>query len=88
MDLMSNMGEHQNKETTVRVIWEQHTTISPEKHDWFKEEGRNSLPEGEWAVAEPQRGMTQQMRRLQLARINDSETKFIVSPSHLSRGNK
>ena len=34
-------------------------TISPEKHDWLKEEGLSSLPEGEWAVAESQRGMTQ-----------------------------
>ena len=34
-----------------------HTTISPEKHDWFKEEGWSSLPEGEQAVAESQRGI-------------------------------
>ena len=59
MDLMSNMGEHQNKDGPVRIIWEHNTTISPEKHDWFKEEEWSSLPEGEWTVAESQRGMTQ-----------------------------
>ena len=53
------MGEHQNKESPVRIIWEHHTTISPEKHDWLKEEGWSSLPEGEWAVVQSQRGMTQ-----------------------------
>ena len=31
MDLMSNMGEYQTKESPVRIIWEHHTTISPEK---------------------------------------------------------
>ena len=56
---MINMGEHQNKESPVRIIWEHHTTINPEKHDWLKEEGLSSLPEGEWAVTESQRGMTQ-----------------------------
>ena len=34
-------------------------TISPKKHDWLKGEGLSSLPEGGWAVAESQRGMTQ-----------------------------
>ena len=33
--------------------------ISPEKHDSSWEESLSSLPEGEWAVAKPQRGMTQ-----------------------------
>ena len=53
------MGEHQNKESPVRIIWENHTTISPEKYDWLKEEELSSLPEGKWAVPESQRGMTQ-----------------------------
>ena len=38
---------------------EYHTTISPWKHDWLKEEELSSLPEGKWAVAESQRRMTQ-----------------------------
>ena len=33
--------------------------ITPEKHDSSREESLSSLPEGEWAVAESQRGMTQ-----------------------------
>ena len=51
MDLMSNMGEYQTKESPGR--------ISPEKHDSSREEKMSSLPDGEWAVAESQRGMTQ-----------------------------
>ena len=47
MDLMSNMGEYQTKESPVSIIREHYTTISPEKHDSFKEERRSSLPEGE-----------------------------------------
>ena len=47
------MGEYQTKESPVRIIWEHYTTISPKKHDSSKEEGRSSLPEGEWAVAVP-----------------------------------
>ena len=31
---------------------------------------------------------TNDLRRLELSRINNSETKFIVLPSHLPRGNK
>ena len=34
-------------------------TISPERHDSSREESLSSLPEGEWAVAKSQRGMTQ-----------------------------
>ena len=33
--------------------------MSPDKHDSFKEEVMSSLPEGEWAVAKSQIGMTQ-----------------------------
>ena len=56
---MSNMSEYQTKESPGRVIWEQYTTISPEKHDSSREEGRSSLQKSEWAVPESQRGMTQ-----------------------------
>ena len=47
MGLVSNMGEHQTKDSPVKIILEHHTTISPEKHDCFKEERRSSLPNGE-----------------------------------------
>ena len=30
-----------------------------EKHDSSRDEGKRSLPDSEWAVAESQRGMTQ-----------------------------
>ena len=33
--------------------------MSPEKHDSSMEERMSSLPEGEWTVAESQRGMTE-----------------------------
>ena len=66
MNLMSTMGEYQAKESPVRsiIIWEHYKTISPEKHDSFKEEGRSSLPEGEWAVTESQRGMVQDIVKI------------------------
>ena len=51
------MGEHLSKKSPVRIIWEHYTTISPEKHDLFKEEGLSSLLGDEWAVVESQRGM-------------------------------
>ena len=47
MDLISNMGEYQTKESPVRIIQEHYTTACPEKHDSFKEERKSSLPEGE-----------------------------------------
>ena len=53
------MGEHLSKESPVRIIWEHYTTINPEKHDFFKEEGLSSLLGGEWAVVESQRGVRQ-----------------------------
>ena len=57
MNLMSNMGEYQTKEGQD---WREHyTTMSPEKHDSSREEEMSSWPEGEWAVAESQRRMTQ-----------------------------
>ena len=51
------MGEYQTKEGPDRR--EHYTTMSPEKHDSTKEEEMSSWPEGEWALAESQRGMTQ-----------------------------
>ena len=36
----------------------------PEKRASYWEEGFSCLPEGEWAVAESQIGMTQRMRRM------------------------
>ena len=98
---MIDMGEHQNKDNQVRMIWEHHKqealrnmiswkrkgwalyrTVGelllspkegwrrmkrkfyvkvqhPEKRASSWEEGLSSLPEGEWAVVESQRGMTQ-----------------------------
>ena len=47
MDLMSNMGEYQTKESPGRMISEHYTTMNPEKHNSSGEEGMNSLPEGE-----------------------------------------
>ena len=47
MVLEINMGEHQTKDIPVKIILEHHKTISPEKHDCFKEERRSSLPNGE-----------------------------------------
>ena len=47
MDLMSNMGEYQTKESPGRMISEHYTTMSPEKHNSSGEEEMNSLPEGE-----------------------------------------
>ena len=55
MHLISDIGEYQTK---GRITWEHYTTTSPEKYHFFKEEGLSSLPEGEWAVAESQKGMT------------------------------
>ena len=57
MDLMSNMGDYQTKESHDRR--EHYTTMSSEKHDSSREKEMSSLPEGEWAVAESQRGITQ-----------------------------
>ena len=57
MDLASNMCEYQTKDSPDRR--EHYTTMSPEKHDSFREEEMSSLPEGSWALAESQRRMTQ-----------------------------
>ena len=51
------MGEDQTKEGPGRR--EYYTTMSPEKHDSFREEEMSSWPEGSWALAESQRRMTQ-----------------------------
>ena len=57
MDLASNMCEYQTKDSPDRR--EHYTTMSPEKHDSFREEEMSSLPEGEWSFAESQGGITQ-----------------------------
>ena len=41
------------------------------------EEGLSSLPEGEWAGAESQRGMTQRMRRMTTRQTNEIEKESI-----------
>ena len=41
MDLMSNVGEYQTKESSGRMISEHYTTMSHEKHDSSREEGIN-----------------------------------------------
>ena len=59
MVLMSNMGEYQTKDSIDKIIWRNYTAMSPEKHDSSREEENSSLPADKWAVAESQRGMTQ-----------------------------
>ena len=53
------MGEYQTKESPGRIIGEHYETISSKKHDSSRQERMSSLPASEWAVAESQRGMTQ-----------------------------
>ena len=54
MDLISNMGEYQTKDSPVTIIWEHYKTT------WFVQRGKEELfTGGWWAVAESQRGMTQ-----------------------------
>ena len=57
MDFMNNIGEYQTKERQDNVRTLQNN-ISPEKYDSSREERISSLSEGEWPVAESQRGMT------------------------------
>ena len=52
MDLMSNMGEYQTKDSPDRR--EHYTKMSPENNDSSRDEEMSSLPGGEWAVAESQ----------------------------------
>ena len=49
------------------------TRTSLEKHDFLREESLSSLPEGEWAAAEPQRGMMQRMRRVTARQAKEIE---------------
>ena len=58
MDLLSKMGEKKTKKSPGGII-EHYTTIHPEKHDSSREKRMSSLRESEWAVAESQKGMTQ-----------------------------
>ena len=53
------------KEGWRRMKWKFYVKVQhPEKRASSWEEGLSSLPEGEWVVAESQRGMTQGMRRM------------------------
>ena len=49
----------------------------PEKRASSWEEGLSSLPEGEWAVAESQRGMMQRMRRVTTRQTKEIEKESI-----------
>ena len=61
---MSNIGEYQTKESQRRIRWKLCVTISYQKKSPTREKGLSSLPEGKWAVAESQRGMTQDKEKL------------------------
>ena len=79
MDLMSNMGEYQTKESPGRMISEHYTTMSPEKHDSSGEEGMNSLPEGEWALLNPKEGWHREWEGwLQDERNRKRKYKYII----------
>ena len=53
------------KEGWRSMKWKLYAKVQrPEKRVSSWEEGLSSLPEGEWAAAESQRGMTQGMRRM------------------------
>ena len=53
------------KEGWRRMKWKMYAEVQrPEKRASFWEEELNSLPEGEWAGADFQRGMLQRMRRV------------------------
>ena len=53
------------KERWRRMKWNSYANVQrPEKRASSSEEGLSSLPEGEWAVADFQRGMTQDKMRL------------------------
>ena len=49
MDLASNMCEYQTKDSPDRR--EHYTTMSPEKHDSFREEEMSFWLDGKWALA-------------------------------------
>ena len=48
-----------------------------EKQAYSWEEGLSSLPEGDWAVGESQRGMTQRMRRITTRQTKEVEKESI-----------
>ena len=80
MDLMSNMGELLliPKEGWRRMNWKLYAKVQrPEKRASSWEEGLSSLPEGEWAAAESQRGITQGMRRMTAWQTKKIEKKSI-----------
>ena len=58
--------------------WKVYTKVQrPEKRASSWEEGLSSLLEGEWAVAESQRGMTQKMRRMNTRQTQEVEKESI-----------
>ena len=80
MDLMSNMGELLliPKEGWRRMNWKLYAKVQrPKKRASSWEERLSSLPEGEWAVAESQRGMTQGTRRMTARQTKKMEKESI-----------
>ena len=59
-------------------MWARWQTISPKKHDSSREESLSSLPEGEWAVAESQRGMTQDEVKIVCRRATPWKTDIFL----------
>ena len=57
------MDEYQTEDSQCRIRWKDEASISPEKQPSSGQEGMSSLPEGEWAAAESQRGMTQKKKQ-------------------------
>ena len=66
------------KEGWRRMKWKLYAKVQrPEKRASSWEEGLSSLPEGEWAVAESQRGMTQGTRRMTARQTKKMEKESI-----------
>ena len=62
------------KEGWRRMKWKLYVKVQrPEKRASSWEEGLSSLLEGEWAVAESQRGMMQRMRRVTTRQTKETE---------------
>ena len=58
--------------------WKMYAEVQrPEKRASSWEEGLSSLPEGEWAGAESQRGMMQRMRRVTTRQTKEIEKESI-----------
>ena len=58
--------------------WKMYAEVQrPEKRASSWKEGLSSLPEGEWAGAESQRGMMQRMRRVTTRKTKEIEKESI-----------